>query len=157
LLAPLLLLASFPASAQQQLAPRPWQLNGSVGYSFSNSETAVLNGPSTGTGTDFTTMGADLRLTLNGYFYDPRLMNFYLDFGGRTDTNDVNERSFTGRQLGWTFNTSLLPRSSYPFRFFYRQNNTGSRGAGTDVDSENSVLGLEWSLRKQGLPRIDVR
>jgi hypothetical protein len=101
-------------------------------------------------------MGADLRLTLNGYFYDPRLMNFYLDFGGRTDTNDVNERSFTGRQLGWTFNTSLLPRSSYPFRFYYRQNNTGSRGAGTDVDSENSVLGLEWSLRKQGLPRIDV-
>jgi hypothetical protein len=152
----LLFLVSFPASAQQQMAPRPWQLHGSVGYSFSNSGTAVLNGPSTRTGTDFTTMGADLRLTLNGYFYDPRLMNFYLDFGGRTDTNDVNERSFTGRQLAWTFNTSFLPRSSYPFRIYYRQNNTGSRGAGSDVDSENSVLGLEWSLRKQDLPRVDI-
>jgi hypothetical protein len=151
-----LLLALAPASAQQQMAPRPWQLHGSLGYSFSNSETAVLDGPSTGTGTDFTTMGADLRLTLNGYFYDPRLVNFYLDFGGRTDANDVNERSFTGRQLAWTFNTSFLPRSSYPFRIYYRQNNTGSRGAGTDVDSENSVLGLEWSLRKPDLPRVDL-
>jgi len=150
----LLFASVLPVAAQPQ-EPERWRLLGSLGVNLSKTtQTPLIPVSELARSSDYSTASGDLRLTLGGFVKDPALLPFTVDFTGERGSNSVDIGSFRHTILSWGINTVFLPERPFPLRFYYRKNQFDSRGATFGQDSDNSSLGLDWSLRLPKLPRF---
>lgn len=153
--AAILVLAILVPVAAQQPSPDRWHLTGSVGLNLSRTTQNTLF-PSLGTfpASNYDTIAGDLGLSLNGFWRDPQLLPFSIDFAGERGSNTVGLSGYRNLLTNAGVNTTFLPRSNYPFRFFYRASQMDTSGGSFGQTSDNSALGLDWTLRLPHLPRI---
>jgi hypothetical protein len=151
-----LILAAAPLAAQQP--PEQWHLNGSAGVNLlRDSNTPIISQApeSEFTSVNSTAAGA-LRLALDGYAKDPRLLPFSLDFSGERGANAVDVGSYRNTLLNWGFNTVFLPERPWPLRFYIRHSQYDANGGVFNETSDNSAMGLDWTLNLPKLPKITV-
>ncbi len=148
-----LLLVAFLPCAAQQLPEQRWHFYGTLGLNL----TKTTNTPLQQTpGSEYSTAAGDLRLTANGFLKDPRLLPFTLDFAGERGSNSIDTGGFRDTILSWGVNTIFLPQRPFPLRFYYRKSSFGSRGNAFGEDTDNSALGLDWTLKLPKLPHVNV-
>ncbi len=146
--------SALPGAAQPQ-EPERWRLLGSLGVNLSKtSQTPLVPVSELARSSDYSTASGDLRLSLGGFVKDPALLPFTVDFTGERGSNSVDIGSFRDTILSWGVNTVFLPERPFPFRFYYRRNQFDARGGAFGQDSDNTSLGLDWSLRLPKLPRF---
>jgi hypothetical protein len=133
-------------------------MNGSAGVNLlRDSNTPVLSqAPESETTSVNSTAAGDLRLALDGFAKDPRLLPFSLDFSGERGANAVDVGSYRNTLLNWGFNTIFLPERPWPLRFYIRHSQYDANGGVFNETSDNSAMGLDWTLRLPKLPKITV-
>lgn len=151
-----LILAAAPLTAQK--LPETWHLNGSAGVNLlRDSNTPVISqAPESEVTSINSTAAGDLRLALDGFAKDPRLLPFSLDFSGQRGSNAVDVGSYRNTLIDWGFNSIFLPERPWPLRFYYRKSQYDANGGVFNETSDNSALGLDWTLRLPKLPKITV-
>lgn len=155
-LAALLLLGVVPCVAQLG-EPGIWQLKGSAGVSFfSSTDTPVVSPLAPGQTSTYDTTLGDVRMDLDGFLKDPKLLLFNLGFDGELGSNSVDQGSYNNKLVGLTGNTVFLPQSSLPLRLFYLDSRYNTTGSFLTSTNDNSQLGAEWLLRFHRLPRVTL-
>lgn len=152
--AALLLAVTLPVAAQQPYGDR-WHVTGNIGLNLSRTTQDTLF-PVAGTlaGSNYDTIAGDLGLSLNGFWKDPQLLPFSVDFAGERGSYTVGLGGYRDLLTNAGINTTFLPGSKYPFRFFYRTSQMDASGGSFGQTSDNSALGVDWTLRLPRIPRI---
>lgn len=150
----LLLAATIPAAAQQG-DPERWHLNGSVGLSLNRTSQASLLPIAGATQSSrYDSAAGDLGLSLSGFWKDPELLPFTVDFNGEGGSNRVSAGGYREQLLGFGVNTTFLPSRPFPLHFFYRRSQLGARGDTFGQDADTTTLGVDWTLKARKVPRI---
>jgi len=152
-----LLLAGVAPCAAQYSEPERWRLRGSAGFGLCDSSTtAVAGSPNSGQTSSYDTLEGDLRLGLDGYIKDPKLLLFSLGLGGQLGSNNVDHSGYDSTLWGVTGNATFLPQRAFPLRVFYLDSAYDQAGSVFTSNTRNSLLGGEWMLRTRKLPKLDL-
>ncbi len=150
----LLLTMALPLGAQQSPADS-WHLSGTLGLGLSQTtQTTLFPVAGSRLSSDYETASGDLGLTLNGFWKDPELLPFSLDFHGARGSNKAGSGGYRDLLLNWGVNTTFLPGRSFPLRFFYRRSQLGASGDTFGQNADTSTFGVDWTLKTNRLPRI---
>jgi hypothetical protein len=146
--------AGFAAAQQPQ---EGWHANGTLGFGYYHTvQTTFLPEPVTGPESTYDTIFGDVRLDLNGYFKDPRLLPFSVNFDTLQGSNDVDVNSYGSSLYNWGFNTTFLPVRSFPLRVYYQKSQFSASGDVFGQNADTSNLGVNWTLRETTLPKINL-
>jgi hypothetical protein len=153
----ILLVGGAVRSAAQQAPPERWHLQGSAGFDFTSSNQSILSPLSSSEqGSGNTGLLGDVRLNAGGYVLDPRFVDLNLSFASAEGANSTDIGSLSHDGLSWALTTSVLPKSRFPLRFYYARTRFASSGLSLDQTSNDSRLGLEWTILFSKLPRINL-
>ncbi len=142
-----------PASAQQPATER-WRLNGSLGFQFvqsRNTPRVALAPRST-----YQVFAGDCRFHLTGFLGDPAFLPFSAHFSNSYGANEVDRNGYLATLFNWGISTTLLPSRPFPLRFFYNRTSYDSSGTLFGQNSDHSLLGVEWTVRRVSLPHLQV-
>ena len=139
-----------------------FELSGAVyvGYNNSSARTVALyaDGFSTsGNRTKSNELSFGLDLHLGTYLLDPRFIKLSGDVSFARDKGSFDDFKTRNGIRGLGFAVDFLPASPYPLRFrFVKQNSNFLGRQGETTNSERSIFGFSWQLRKPAFPSIAV-
>jgi len=141
----------------EDLAPERWTIYGSAGFDLRNTILATLgdSGKTLHSGANTGLLG-DLRLNANGFLFDPKFLQLNLGFNGSKGTSSTDIGAMDNSGISWAVTSALLPHSRMPLRVYYANSRIGTSGLQLDQTSNDSRLGVDWTLTFAKIPRVTL-
>lgn len=139
-----------------------FELSGAVNIGFNNSRarTDAINANGLALNrseTNSRELSFGLDLHVGTYLIDPRFIKVTADASFARDKGSFDDFETRNGIRGLGFAIDALPTSPYPFRFRYvKQNSNFLDRQGESTNSERSIIGFGWQLRKPKLPALVV-
>lgn len=151
-----ILLGAVGARAQSAGADG-WHLNGTVGMDlYQTTQQSVFPGSNLFPSETYSTAGGDLRLSSQGYLFNPLFFPFTLTFDGQHASNSLSTTGYHDNLFAGTFSGTFLPQKPYPLRVYYTNTNYAATGNLFDENNSTSTFGVNWALHVPKFPDLYI-
>jgi hypothetical protein len=135
------------ASAQESILTGV-HASGTVGatYNRDSSERIVGQG-----------IGQEVSTDVVGAIFNPNFISWSSSFSYGHNSASVAGANADTSALAGTFNSMILPASSFPLTITYQRTRVGLGAAGMDTTTNSDHFSLDWRLQFTHLPKIEFR